>query len=86
MIKYTLARTGVFLATWAALWGLSRLVFEGGGEVVFAGVLLVAVIVSSVISLFLLKGMRNQVAASLQQRAAAINERIEESKRAEDVD
>jgi len=86
MIKYTLARLGVFLATWAALWALTRLFVDDGGPIFDAGVLLVAVILSSVISLFALAGMRNRVAEKLKDRAAAINERIEESRRAEDVD
>ena len=61
MIKYTIARLGVFLATWAVLWGLVNLFVEDGGAIFDAGVLLVAVLVSSVISVFALAKMRNQV-------------------------
>ncbi len=86
IIKYTLARLGVFLATWAVLWGLVKLLVDDGGAILDAGVLLVAVLVSSVISVFALAKMRNQVAEKLQQRASSINDRIEESRRAEDVD
>ncbi|HPU12657.1 MAG TPA: DUF4229 domain-containing protein [Aeromicrobium sp.] len=86
MIKYTIARLGVFLATWVVLLGLVNLFVKDGGAILNAGVLLVAVLVSSVISLFALSKMRNQVAEKLAHRASAINDRIEESRRAEDVD
>ncbi len=82
---YTLARLGVFLVTWAALWGVSRLVFEGG-SVIDLATLLLALVVSSIISIFALAPLRNRLAVRLQHRAQAINDRIEESRRAEDVD
>jgi len=82
---YTLARLGVFAATWAVLWGASRLIFDPS-TVLDLWVLLVALIVSGVISVFALSGLRDKVALRLQDRARALNERIEESRRAEDVD
>jgi membrane protein implicated in regulation of membrane protease activity len=82
---YTLARLGVFLATWAVLWGISRLVFADS-TVLDLWVLLVALIVSSVISILALRTLRDRVAIKLQERAQSLNDRIEESRRAEDVD
>jgi len=82
---YTLARLGVFAVTWAVLFGLSRLVFESSA-VVDVWVLLLALIVSGAISIFVLAGLRDRVAVRLQARARALNDRIEESRRAEDVD
>ncbi len=82
---YTLARLGVFLVTWAVLWGISRLVFDPSA-VVDLWVLLLALIVSSIISILTLRRLRDQVAVKLQERAQALNDRIEESRRAEDVD
>ena len=82
---YTLARLGVFLVTWAVLWGISRLVFDPS-TVVDLWVLLLALIVSSIISILTLRRLRDQVAVKLQERAQALNDRIEESRRAEDVD
>ena len=82
---YTLARIGVFLATWAAVWAVSQWWFDGG-QVFNLGVLLVALVISSVISLFALGGLRDRLALRIQERAAAINDRIEQSRRAEDVD
>lgn len=82
---YTLARLGVFLVTWAALFGISRLIFDPTA-VLDLWVLLLALVVSSVIAMFTLRGLRDQVAVKLQERAQALNDRIEESRRAEDVD
>lgn len=83
---YTLARLAVFLVTWGVLWGVAQLVFDGGGTVLNLWVLLVVLIVSAIISVFALSGLRDQVALKLQEKAKAINDRIEESRRAEDVD
>lgn len=82
---YTLARLGVFLATWAVLFAISRLIFDASA-VLDLWILLLALIVSSVIAVFVLRGLRDQVAVKLQERAQALNDRIEESRRAEDVD
>ncbi|MFS0883933.1 DUF4229 domain-containing protein [Aeromicrobium sp. 179-A 4D2 NHS] len=83
---YTLARLGVFAVTWAVLFGLSRLIFDHPSTVLDVWVLLLALIVSGAISVFVLAGLRDRVAVRLQDRARALNERIEESRRAEDVD
>ncbi len=82
---YTLARLGVFLATYAVIWGVSRIWLESG-RIVNLWILLLALVVSSVISIFALGGLRDRLAGTLQERATALNDRIEESRRAEDVD
>lgn len=82
---YTLARLGVFLATLAVVWGVSRIWFDSN-RILDLWVLLIALVISSAISIFALAGLRNQLAGRLQERASVISERIEESRRAEDVD
>lgn len=82
---YTLARLGVFLATYAVVWGLSRIWIDST-TLVNLWVLLLSLVISSAISIFTLAGLRNQLAGRLQEQASAINDRIEESRRAEDVD
>ena len=82
---YTLARLGIFAVTWAVLWGLAKVIFEDSA-VLNLWILLLALIVSGAISVFVLAGMRDRVAARIQDRARALNDRIEESRRAEDVD
>ena len=49
-------------------------------------VLLVALIGSSIISIFALAHLREQLALNVQQRAERMSARIEESRSAEDVD
>lgn len=84
-VTYTLARLAIFGICWAVLWGASRLIFEGGA-VLNVWILLLALIASALVSVFALRGLRDQVALSMQNRAKALNDRIEESRRAEDVD
>ena len=43
-------------------------------------------ILSSVISIFVLAGLRERLAVQIQERAERMTARIEESRRAEDVD
>lgn len=82
---YTLARLGVFLVTWGVLFAVARLLFDPS-TVLNLWVLLLALIVSSIISILALRTLRDRVAIKLQERARALNDRIEESRRAEDID
>ncbi|MEH3068396.1 MULTISPECIES: DUF4229 domain-containing protein [unclassified Aeromicrobium] len=83
--RYTLARLSVLAVTYLLLWGVGRTFLEFD-ELTNLLVLLAAMIISSVISIFLLAGMREQVALQLQERAERMTSRIEESRSAEDVD
>ncbi|MBM9462268.1 DUF4229 domain-containing protein [Aeromicrobium sp. YIM 150415] len=82
---YTFARLGVFISCYLATWLIASLWIDG---LTFLNlwVLIVALVVSSVISLFALAPLRDALAARLESRASSINQRIEESRRAEDVD
>lgn len=82
---YTLARLGVFAVCFAIIWLLLPIWFERT-EIVNVFALLVAMVVSSVISIFALSGLRDRLALDVHQRATRMSERIEESRRAEDVD
>ncbi len=83
--RYTLARLSVLAVTYLLLWGIGRTFLEFD-ELTNLLVLLAAMIISSIISIFLLAGMREQVALQLQERAERMTSRIEESRSAEDVD
>ncbi len=83
--RYTLARFAVFGVCWAVLWSLGWLVFEMS-PLSNLLILLAAMLLSAVISAFLLAGLRNELAMNIEQRAARMTERLEESRRAEDVD
>ena len=81
---YTLARFGVLAATYLVVWGIASVWFDPAFANLF--VLLIAFVVSSLISFFALAGLRNNLATHISDRAGRMSERIEESRRAEDVD
>lgn len=81
---YTLARFGVLAATYVAVWAIASIWFDPTFANLF--VLLVAFVVSSLISYFALARLRDGLAIHLSDRAGRLSQRIEESRRAEDVD
>jgi hypothetical protein len=81
---YTLARAAVFVVTYLALWGLASIWFDPA--FVNLLVMLVAFIVSAFVSYFALGRLRDEVATHISDRAGRLSQRIEESRRAEDVD
>lgn len=84
-LTYTAARIAVFAVTFGIVWGIASIFFESGNTFSLL-VLLVALILSSVASIFLLADLRNKFALNVQQRAERMTERLEESRRAEDID
>lgn len=84
-LTYTFARFAVFAVTFGVVWLIASIFFESSATLNLL-VLLVALILSSVASIFLLADLRNKLALNVQQRAARMNERLEESRRAEDID
>lgn len=85
LAKFTLARVGIFLVTYVLMWGVGQFFLEWG-QLTNLVILLLALFVSSIASIFLLADMRAQLAQRVQGRAERMNERVEESRRAEDVD
>ena len=84
-LTYTAARIAVFAVTFGIVWGVASIFFESGNTFSLL-VLLVALVLSSVASIFLLADLRNKLALNVQQRAERMTERLEESRRAEDID
>nr|MCW2727282.1 hypothetical protein [Aeromicrobium sp.] len=82
---YTLARLAVFGVCFVIVWGLAQIWLDST-TIVNIWVLLIALVLSSVISVFLLGGLRNRLAMNVHDRAARMSARIEESRRAEDID
>jgi hypothetical protein len=82
---YTLARLAVFAACFVVIWLLSQIWLDAS-TVANIWVLLISLVVSSVISVFLLAGLRDKLALNVHERATRMTERIEESRRAEDID
>ncbi len=85
LAKFTLARLGIFLVTYVLLWGVGQFFLEWG-TITNLVVLVTALVISSIVSIFALAGMRAQLASQVQGRAERMNRKVEESRRAEDVD
>ena len=82
---YTLARLAVFGATFGVVWLIASIWVEWGNLTSLL-VLLISLVLSSVISIFALAGLRDRLAKNVQERAARMTQRIEESRHAEDID
>ena len=84
-VTYTLARLGLFVASYAVVW-LVASIWLNFSAIANLWVLLIALLVSAVAAMFLLGGLRRNLAQSVQDRASRMTQRIEESRSAEDVD
>jgi len=82
---YTLARLGLFAASYALVVGI-YLVVAGGHQVPVLWPLLLAAVISSVASATMLKGLRARFAAVIDRRARAASSRFEEIRAKEDTD
>ena len=82
---YTLARLALFGTTFGVVWLIASFFVEWGSATTLF-VLLISLLLSSVISIFALAGLRDKLAQNVQERAARMTQRVEESRNAEDVD
>lgn len=82
---YTLARIGLFVASYAVIAGLYMLV-AGADHVPILWPLIAAAAVSAVASYYLLKGPRQRFAARVDARARNAAQRFEEARAREDQD
>lgn len=82
---YTLARFAVFGVSFGLVWAISSIWLEPT-NITMLWVLLISLVVSSIVSVFVLGGLRDRLARDVQARAERMTARIEESRRAEDVD
>lgn len=80
---YTAARLGLFVASYLVLAGIILLV---NGSVPLLWPLLVAAVISSVASVYLLRPQRERFAAVIDRRARAASERFEAARSKEDTD
>ncbi|MBO9522444.1 MAG: DUF4229 domain-containing protein [Nocardioidaceae bacterium] len=82
-LVYTGLRIGLFVLVWVVLTGIAALF--GAGEEAVIWLLVVAAVLSSVLSLRLLAGPREEFAKSVQARAERASARFEEMKAKEDA-
>ncbi|MGH3360330.1 MAG: DUF4229 domain-containing protein [Nocardioidaceae bacterium] len=84
-VLYTLARMGLFLLAFGLIW-LAGFSFFEWNSINVLWTMLIALAVSAVAGIVLLRGLREKLAANVQQRAERLTQRFEEQRRAEDVD
>ena len=84
-VVYTVARIGLFVASFAIIAGIYILV-TGADSVPIVWPVLLAAVVSAVASMYLLRGPRARFAARVEQRASAMTRRFEEARAKEDQD
>jgi putative exporter of polyketide antibiotics len=77
---YTGLRAALFAICFAVLW------FALNNWLSIFPLLLIALIISSILSIFVLRAARDRLAGSIEQRAARIAARMEAARRAEDDD
>ncbi|HSE05210.1 MAG TPA: DUF4229 domain-containing protein [Nocardioidaceae bacterium] len=82
-VVYTLSRLGLFVVSYLLVVGV-YLLATGGDPVPLFWPFLLAIVVSSIASVYLLKGQRQRFAAVIERRAAAASERLERSRAKED--
>lgn len=83
-VKYSIARTALLVVTYAVLWALARLRWDVAVIDPFVGI--AAILGSAVISLFLLRGMREEFATHIHRRAAAMTANVEASRSESELD
>jgi membrane protein implicated in regulation of membrane protease activity len=83
-LVYTAARFGLFLLVYAVVAGAYVLV--EGTPIPVLWPLLLAAVLSTILSAYLLRGMRERFAATVQARADRMSQRFEEMKAKEDLD
>jgi hypothetical protein len=84
-VVYTVLRLGLFVATYAVLATPAVVIFGNTTPVLFV-TLIVAAIVSSLLSLRLLAGPRERFAESVEARASRARGKLEEMRSREDAD
>jgi hypothetical protein len=84
LVVYTAARFGLFLAIFGVILGGYAAV--AGTPVPVLWPLLLAAVLSTLVSSYLLRGMRERLAVKVQERAGRMSQRFEEMKAKEDFD
>ena len=83
-LVYTASRLGLFALSYAVVLGAALLLgADQDGGLLFWPVL-VAVVLSAILSVYLLRGQRERFAAVVQRRAEAASSRVERARSKED--
>ncbi|MBA2456814.1 MAG: DUF4229 domain-containing protein [Nocardioidaceae bacterium] len=84
-VAYTLARLGLFLGAFGVLWAVGQL-FWARTTANLLWMVLVALVVSALASLVLLRGLRDALARDIAARAERMSGRLEAARTKEDTD
>jgi hypothetical protein len=84
-VIYTASRIALFVAAYAVVVGI-HLAVTGADSIPLFWPFLVAIVISSVASVYLLKGQRARFAAVVERRAQAASRRFERARAKEDHD
>jgi uncharacterized membrane protein YcjF (UPF0283 family) len=84
-LAYTAARLGLFVVAYGLIWLIMSFWLDFT-SITNLWVMLMALVLSSVVSIFALGRLRDRLAANVHARATRMSQRIEESRSAEDVD
>lgn len=84
-VLYTLARAGLFVAVFSAMWlALAGRVEWNSVSILYTT--LIALVISSIIALFTLRSLRDKLAAEVAGRASRAQESFQARKSGEDAD
>jgi divalent metal cation (Fe/Co/Zn/Cd) transporter len=83
--KYTLARVGLFLVAYVVIWAAANAV-RSGQPALDPFILLAAIIISGALSIFLLRGMREEVASQVANRTGRTTRGVQANRDADDLD
>jgi hypothetical protein len=81
---YTAARLGIFLLSYALVVGIYLLVSGEREEIPLIWPFLVAVVISAIASVYLLRGQRERFALAIHERAQRASARVEQARAKED--
>ncbi|MGI8612999.1 MAG: DUF4229 domain-containing protein [Nocardioidaceae bacterium] len=84
-VVYTLARLGLFAVAFVLIWTVAGFQLAWNSVTVLWTALL-ALVISSIAALRLLRGLRNEFARTVQERAERMTALVEASRRKEDAD
>ena len=84
-LLYTVARFGLFAGAFGLIWLVAGFFLPWTSQnIAWTGVL--AVVVSAVASIYLLRGLRDELARAARARADEVSARLERARSKEDVD
>jgi hypothetical protein len=81
---YTAARLGIFLLSYALVVGIYLLVSGEREQIPLIWPFLVAVVISAIASVYLLRGQRERFALAIHERARRASARVEQARAKED--